>query len=99
MAMNTCVKNMEPLNLPPDPLPSGLLLQGRRGSSHSSSELSSSEWCLASEKVKENERKCEREKHEASLGSFVPICNELSLQSLVSGIYAILPKKITKIST
>ena len=42
MAVNTCMKNMEPHSLPPDPLPSGLLLQGGRGSSHSSSELSSS---------------------------------------------------------
>ena len=41
MAVNTCMKNMELLNLPSNPLPSGLLLQGGRGSSHSSSEFSS----------------------------------------------------------
>ena len=60
MTVDTCVKNMEPLRLPQDPLPSTLLLQGERGSSHSSSELSSSEgvWLVRKgEKVRENERK------------------------------------------
>ena len=36
-------ENMEPLSLPQKPLPSGLLLQGGRGSIHSSSEFSCSE--------------------------------------------------------
>ena len=60
MAMDTCVKNMEPLSLPQDPLPSSLFLQGERGSSHSSSELSFSEgvWLVRKgEKVRENESK------------------------------------------
>ena len=60
MAVDTCVKNMEPLSLPQDPLPSSLLFQGERGSSHSSSKLSSSEgvWLVRKgEKVREKERK------------------------------------------
>ena len=74
MAVNTCVRNMEPLSLPSNPLPSGLLLQGGRGSSHSSSDLSSTEgvWPVRKlKKMKENAR----EKHEASPGSF-PNFNE-----------------------
>ena len=60
MAVDTCVKNMEPLSLPQDPSPSSLLLQGEKVSSRSSFELSSLEGvCLVrkGEKVRENERK------------------------------------------
>ena len=42
MVVNTYMKNMEPLSCPGS-FPNGLLLQGERGSGHSSSELSSSE--------------------------------------------------------
>ena len=48
------------LSLPQDPAPSSLLLQGERGSSRSSSELSSLEGVSLvgkGEKVRENERK------------------------------------------
>ena len=60
MTVDTCVKNMEPLSLPVDPLPNSLLLQGERGFSRSFSELSSSEgvWLVRKgEKVREKERK------------------------------------------
>ena len=60
MTVDTCVKNMETLSLLQDLLPSGLLLQGGRGFSHSSSEKSSLEgvWIVRKEKkMKENERK------------------------------------------
>ena len=40
MTVNTCMKNMETLSLPWDPSPSGLLLQGERDFSHSSSDKS-----------------------------------------------------------
>ena len=56
------MKNMEPLSLTQDPLPSSLLLQEERGSSHSSSELSSSEgiWLVRKGgKMKENEKERE----------------------------------------
>ena len=60
MVVDCCVKNKELLSLPHDPFPNSLLLQGERGSSHSSSDLSSSEgvWLVRNrEKVRENERK------------------------------------------
>ena len=60
MEVDTCVKNMEHLSLPQDPAPSNPLLQGERGSSRSSSELSSSEGVWQprkGEKRKENGRK------------------------------------------
>ena len=53
--------------MPQDPAPSSLLLQGERGSSRSSSKLSSSEgvWLVRKEeKVRENEK--EREELKAS---------------------------------
>ena len=59
-AVDTCVKNMEHLSLPQDPAPSSPLLQGERGSSRSSSELSSSEGVWQprkGEKMRENGRK------------------------------------------
>ena len=43
MAVDTCVKNMEPLSIPQDPSPSSLVLQGAKVSSRSSFEFSSSE--------------------------------------------------------
>ena len=52
-----CVKIMEHLSLPQDSAPSSLLLQGERGSSRSSSELSSSKGVWLVRKWKENERK------------------------------------------
>ena len=51
--------------------------------------------------MKEKERKVQREKHEASPRSLVPIFNKnefFFLQSLVSGIYATLQIQFTKIS-
>ena len=54
---------MEPLQLPLDPAPSSLLLEGGKVSSRSSFELSSSGgiWLVRKgEKVRENERKCKR---------------------------------------
>ena len=57
MAVDTCVKNMEHLSPPQDPAPSSPLLQGERGSSHSSSEFSSSEgvWLVRKgEKMRES---------------------------------------------
>ena len=60
MAVNTCVKNMESISLLLVPLPSDLLLQGGRVSSHSSSELSFLGGCLASEKMRESEGKREK---------------------------------------
>ena len=72
MAVNTCMKYMEPLILPPDPLPSGLFLQGRSGSSYSSSELSSLEGVWPVRK----RRKMREKKNETFLGSLVPIFNE-----------------------
>ena len=62
MTVNTCVKNMKTLSLPLDPSPSGPLLQGGSGFSHSSSEKSSSEgvWLVRKEKkIREKERKWE----------------------------------------
>ena len=59
MTVNTYVKNMETLSLPLDPSPSGLLLQGGKGFSHSSSRKSSSKgvWPVRKDKkMKENER-------------------------------------------
>ena len=50
-------ENHETPQLALDPLPSGLPLQGERGSSHSSTELSSSEAVWLVRKWKENERK------------------------------------------
>ena len=78
MAVVTSVKNMEPLSLPQDPSPSGLLLQGGKGSSRSSSELSSSEdvW-LVRKREKERENEKERELLKASRPSFI---NEEDLQ-------------------
>ena len=61
-AVDTYVKIMEHLSLPQDPAPSSLLLQGERGSSRSSSELSSSEGVWLVRKLKENERKGEKVK-------------------------------------
>ena len=57
MAVDTCVKNMEHLSLPQDPAHSNPLLEGERGSSRSSSELSSLEgvWLVRKgEKMREN---------------------------------------------
>ena len=96
MEVNTCVKNMEPLSFLRNPSPNGLLLQGGWGPNHLSFELSSSKgiWLVTkSRKMKENERG----KNEGSPKSLVPIFNELSLQSLVSGQYAIFPIQFTKI--
>ena len=56
-AVDTCVKIMEHLRLPQDPAPNSLLLQGERGSSRSSSVLSSLEGVWLVRKWKENERK------------------------------------------
>ena len=58
MTVNTYVKNMETLSFPWDPSPSGLLLQGGRGFSHSSSEKSFLEGVSLvrkEKKMKENE--------------------------------------------
>ena len=60
--VDTCMKIMENLSLPQDPTPSSLFLQGERGSSRSSSELSSSEGVWLVRKWKENERKREKVK-------------------------------------
>ena len=66
MAVDTCMKNMEHLSLPQDPAPSSPLLQGERGSSRSSSELSSSEgvWLVRKgekiRKVGEKEKQLEK---------------------------------------
>ena len=60
MVVDTCVKNMEHLSLPQDPAPNSPLLQGERGFSYSSSELSSSEGVWQprkGEKMRENGRK------------------------------------------
>ena len=60
MAVDTCMKNMEHLSLPQDPAPSSPLLQGERGSSRSSFELSSSEgvWLVRKgEKMRESGEK------------------------------------------
>ena len=57
MTMNTYVKNMGTLSLPLDPSLSGLLLQGGKGFSHSSSKKSSAKgvWQVRKEKkMKEN---------------------------------------------
>ena len=73
MAVDICVKNMEHLSLPQDPAPSSPLLQGERGSSCSSSELSSSEGvCLErkGEKMRESEEKIEKS---GKAESFPPI--------------------------
>ena len=62
-AVDTYVKKMESLQLPSDPTPNSLLLQGGMVSSRSSSELSSSKgvWLVRKgEKVRENERKYKR---------------------------------------
>ena len=50
------------VSLPQDPTPSSLLIQGERGFSRSSSELSSSEgvWLVRKGEVRENERKWKR---------------------------------------
>ena len=56
------MKIMEHLSLPQDPAPSSLLLQGERGSSRSSFELSSSEGVWLVRKWKENERQGEKMK-------------------------------------
>ena len=53
MTVNTCVKNMETLSLPLDPSPSGPLLQGGSGFSHSSSE----KLVIKEMKMREKERK------------------------------------------
>ena len=63
MAVDTCVKNMEHLSLPQDPAPSSPLFQGERGSSRSSSEVSSSEgvWLVRKgEKMRESGEKIEK---------------------------------------
>ena len=80
-AVDTCVKNMEPLSLPSDPTPSSLLLQGGMVSSRSSFELSSSEgvWLVRNgEKVRENERKCKR----AGIGERFPLKNFIHQQKV-----------------
>ena len=61
-AVDTCVKIMEHLSLPQDPVPNSLLLQGERGSSCSSSELLSSEGVWLVRKLKEDERQGEKMK-------------------------------------
>ena len=71
-AVDTCVKNMEHLSLTQDPTPSSLLLQGERGSSPSSSELSSSEDVWLVRKWKENERKGKESEKGGRAKSFSP---------------------------
>ena len=92
MAVDTCMKNMEPLSLPQDPLPSSLLLQGENVSSHSSSELSSSEGVQLvrkGEKVRENEKKNEKEPEELKASRSQNFISDQKglLQSLVWGLY------------
>ena len=62
MIVSTYVKNEEHLTVPSDPL-----LKGARGSSHSSSELSSLEGVWLVRKWKENERKWERRRKTGKL--------------------------------
>ena len=68
MIVSTCVKNGELLTVPSDPL-----LKGARGSSRSSSELSSSEGVCLVRKWKENERKWERRRKTGKLEPSVSI--------------------------
>ena len=88
MAMDTFVKNMEHLSLPQDPSPSGLLLQGGKVSSRSSSELSSSEAVWLVRKWKENERVRKAGKMlKASRPSFINDPTKVSVYSVAWGLY------------
>ena len=82
------------LSLPQDPAPSSPLLQGERGSSRSSSELSSSEgvWLVRKgEKVREKERKCERVGRPESFRPKNFINEEASLQCHAWGLLQTIP--------
>ena len=88
MAVDTCVKNMEHLSLPQDPAHSIPLLQGERGSSRSSSELSSSEgvWLMRKgEKMRETGEKIEKSGKAESFPPILLLTRTLSLKCLVRG--------------
>ena len=89
MAVDTCVKNMEQLSLPQDPAPSSPLLQGERGSSRSSSELSSSKgvWLVRKgEKTRESGEKIEKSRKAESFPPILLLSKKLSLKYLVRGL-------------
>ena len=76
MVVNTYVKNMEPLSLPLDPLPVAFSFK-EEGVLATHPLSCHPQRVLASEKMKENERKCKRDKkNKASPRSLVPIFNE-----------------------
>ena len=86
MAVDTCVKNMEHLSLPQDPAPNSPLLQGERGSSRSSSELSSSEgvWLVRKgEKMRESGEKIEKSGRAESFPPILLLSKRVSF--IVSG--------------
>ena len=89
IAVDTCVKNMEHLSLPQDPATSSPLLQGERGYSCSSSELSSSEgvWLVRKgEKMRESGEKMEKSGKAESFPPILLLSQKFPLQCLVRGL-------------
>ena len=83
-----------------DPLPSSVPLQGKKGFSRSSSELSSSKGVWLSRKWKENERQGEKMKQKAGELKASPAKNllrsDFQLQGLIEAYIRSEPREITK---